>query len=356
MSLITDLTNIPQREKGGSTALDRLDFQTTFGLDELLRRHVAPGNYGIAFEFHDDIVVLDDVGNPGSITTYQLKTDKSKKWTIARLTSRKAEPGTNKKGPSIAAKMYDNRVKFGHRVQEVYFVSNQPCDFIDQDKYPCSFSNGSPDSVSEFEAAMKAEIPAFKDVDTKLFHYDQTSFGLNEYSNYILGRIVNFLADHCSVQECNHRAFYLGVYDQCRNKSKFLKDVVSYDQLIAAKFVARNDFDQWINDLKLSLKTRPKWSSVQASNSGYTFQELAPIRIQWRNYEAMQFSTDFINLALWKKEVRKRLDQPSVAYSSIKMMIDTESEALKDTAKLRFGHYDRTFVQAALLYEYLANE
>ena len=54
------LTHVPEREKGGQTALDRFDYQTAWGVSRLLDLHEKGENYAVAFEFHDDIVALDE--------------------------------------------------------------------------------------------------------------------------------------------------------------------------------------------------------------------------------------------------------------------------------------------------------
>lgn len=67
VDLLTALTAVPERELGGMTAIDRFDFQTCWGVAQLLKLHKTQANYGIAFEFHDDIVTIDDTHQPNSI-------------------------------------------------------------------------------------------------------------------------------------------------------------------------------------------------------------------------------------------------------------------------------------------------
>ena len=64
LSVKDSLLTVSQREEGGRTAYDRFDYQTAWGLSRLLDLHGTGKNYAVAFEFHDDIVSLDDADAP----------------------------------------------------------------------------------------------------------------------------------------------------------------------------------------------------------------------------------------------------------------------------------------------------
>lgn len=59
MSLAEKLISKPQREKGGETGFERYDYQALWGLALIFEQHGGGDDYAIAFEFHDDILVMD---------------------------------------------------------------------------------------------------------------------------------------------------------------------------------------------------------------------------------------------------------------------------------------------------------
>ena len=59
MSLAERLVEHPQREVGGSVAQERFDYQALWGLALIFSNHGKSEDYAIAFEFHDDVVLLD---------------------------------------------------------------------------------------------------------------------------------------------------------------------------------------------------------------------------------------------------------------------------------------------------------
>ena len=66
------LTGVP-REFSGSTTANRYDFQANFAILKLIELHESAGDYRIAFDYFDDVVVLDSATNPGKIYLYQVK-------------------------------------------------------------------------------------------------------------------------------------------------------------------------------------------------------------------------------------------------------------------------------------------
>lgn len=93
MTVKDALLSLPQREDGGRTAYDRLDYQTAWGLTRISDLHQQGKNYAVAFEFHDDIISLDNAENPASAIFYQVKTKSSGNWSFAQITARPTSKG-----------------------------------------------------------------------------------------------------------------------------------------------------------------------------------------------------------------------------------------------------------------------
>ena len=96
MSVRESLLTITQREEGGRTAYDRFDYQTAWGVSKLLDLQDSSKNYALAFEFHDDIISLDDADEPAKAVFYQVKTKKVGNWSFAQFASRISKNGSRK--------------------------------------------------------------------------------------------------------------------------------------------------------------------------------------------------------------------------------------------------------------------
>jgi rRNA maturation protein Rpf1 len=358
VDLIDALTSIPQREKGGSTAVERFDFQTCWGVSHLLKLHNSGEQYAVGFEFHDDIVVLDDKKKPSELRFYQLKTASSGSWTVTRLTRRKTNSETNKKEPSIAAKMFDNRLKFGKAATHLGFVSNKPCSFIDESKYPCSFSESEEAEYKKFVSALKTEISSFKDSDAKLYRYHIADFDLNDYEDTLVGRFVTFIEVNCNLEVYNPKVFYLFVMNECKNRSKHLKDVDNFNDLLAAKFVSREDMTTWLSKFEIRTKGRPQWSAVLHDLMYLSAGRRHVLKQHWDQYELQKSSETDLAIGKLRDRVRKAskaitLKMPD---ANMKELIEAILPKLRDIADGLGYPVSDDHLTAVFLFEFYAHE
>ena len=74
MGLVEALVRIPQSERGGEIAQRGFDYQTCWALSQMLEYELNGKNYVFIFEYHDDILILDDAISPEELTFAQVKT------------------------------------------------------------------------------------------------------------------------------------------------------------------------------------------------------------------------------------------------------------------------------------------
>ncbi|MBG0761826.1 hypothetical protein BOO22_20695 [Vibrio cidicii] len=92
MGLAEALVSIPQAERGGEIAQRGFDYQTCWALSQMLEYELDGKNYVFIFEYHDDILIIDDAVSPTDLTFAQVKT-REKHWTASLLSkSTKAKP------------------------------------------------------------------------------------------------------------------------------------------------------------------------------------------------------------------------------------------------------------------------
>ncbi|WP_368157654.1 dsDNA nuclease domain-containing protein [Aeromonas sp. R10-2] len=64
MGLAEALVDIPQSERGGEIAQRGFDYQACWALSEMLEYELNGKNYVFIFEYHDDVLILDDHSTP----------------------------------------------------------------------------------------------------------------------------------------------------------------------------------------------------------------------------------------------------------------------------------------------------
>lgn len=278
------LTHVPEREKGGQTALDRFDYQTAWGVSRLLDLHEKGENYAVAFEFHDDIVALDDADEPSSAIFYQVKTKESGNWSFAKITHRASSKGIKKN--SFAGKMFDNCVRFGATVERLVFVSNQPLPEVIVAHGEERFSSAEKDKLEKFVKNISEEVDGYDDsVHTVLFFFVFSDLNLTNYQNTVIGRIAEFLEAELGT-DIPPKTFALALNDFCRKRSKALADLENFEALKASKFVTRTNMIKWLTQARDHHSHRPDWRSA-ADDLTVPFKEKVGIQGAWREYETL---------------------------------------------------------------------
>ena len=342
------LLSVPQREEGGRTAYDRFDYQTAWGLSRLLDLHEEGKNYALAFEFHDDIVSLDDADMPTSAIFYQVKTKRSGSWSFAQITRRLTSEGDKKS--SFAGKMFDNFVRFGAIVEKLAFVSNQPFPDVIVVHGEESFSKAERKKLTKFVAELASESSDFKDPEhTCLFFFIFSDLNLTSYQDTVVGKIAAFLERELG-SHIPPKPFTLMLNDYCRRRSKSLADVTSFDQLKASKFVTRSDMIKWLSQAREQHEQRPEWSSVD-SQLNLPFPEKIKIGKAWRQYEINLLSRHNTATLAFTERVRGIISAALDNTINFETLIDAVIADVRPIViKWEIGADDQ-FVKAVILYE-----
>ena len=356
MDLIEKLVTTPQREKAGSLAQDRFDFQAHWGITHLLDLHEQGIDYNIAFEFHDDIFVIVYVSGAPKVRFFQVKTKNAGFWTIDELTRR--EKGKNGTKPSVIGKMLTNKIKFPDETDHLGFVSNVPAIFISK-PYPCKISETQASDYVMFVTALKNEFPRVAcDADGDLFHFHKTDFSLEKYETFLKGRVLEFVQNTCGMLASGHDGFRLALLDHCRDRSKNMDDITSFEQLLTAKFIRRSDMDGWIEGLKLANQRKPPWSDAQPLIMPFLSPaRLRIIRQQWEKYETDRLKVTDVGLHELRSTIRSALDsylETNQEASMEKIMTDVPN-IVHESVRRAVPHLSDSYIYAGVLYEFQAS-
>lgn len=342
------LLTVPTRESGGRTAYDRFDYQTAWGISRLLELHGHGQNYAVAFEFHDDIVSLDDADAPTKAVFYQVKTKQSGNWSFSQITQRKTEKGTTKN--SFAGKMFDNFVRFGASVERLSFVSNQPLPEVIVVHGEEAFSKAQKDKLAKFVAGLASEAGSFRhDEHTSLFFFVFSDLNLSGYEETVIGRIAMFLDQELG-SHIPPKPFALMLNDFCRRKSKSIGDVSSFEQLKATKFITRADMTKWLSQVREQHERRPEWSSV-ANDLSLPFGQKIKVERAWREYEVLLHSRPNAATIAFAAKVQAIVQRAIDTSASLMDLVDAVYPAVKPLVSCWHAGASEAFVKAVILYE-----
>lgn len=348
MGVRDTLLVVPQREEGGRTAYDRFDYQTAWGLSRLLDLHDEGKNYAVAFEFHDDIVSLDDADAPTRAVFYQVKTKASGSWSFAQITHRPTENGTTKS--SFAGKMFDNFVRFGAIVERLAFVSNQPMPDVIVVHGEEGFSKAEQRKLSKFIADLAKEANGFNDSEhISLFFFCFSPLNLTNYEDAVVGRIAEFLERELGPY-VPPRPFALALNDYCRRRSKNLADVGSFDQLKASKFVTRANMIRWLSQAREQHERRPEWAAV-SHDLNAPFAEKVKIERAWREYEVALRARPNAATLEFTERVRAVIDGALNEADDLATLLGAVFAQIKPIVMAWKAGATDPFVKAVILYE-----
>lgn len=303
----------------------------------------------MAFEFHDDVLVVNHSTNPTECRFYQVKTKSKGGWTLKALAKR--EEGASGLKPSILGKMHDHISKFGKNVREVVFVSNQDLSFIKSENSKCCFIEAPSEKFDEFVEKLTDECEQDSREDAHLYHFEKAPLPISAFDTFLKGRLAEFVEKHCGELNYNITAFYRVVTDSCRTRSIREKGDLSQDELVGAKFVTRNDVTNWLANLRKTSETKPDWREVSADLSNIDFMHKLEIRNQWKLYEAKNFERTHAHITL-KSLVRAAISNyQSETQTQLDETLNSILSELQPRAKEIDPSVSPEFLKAAILYE-----
>ncbi|MXN44144.1 DUF4297 domain-containing protein [Shinella kummerowiae] len=351
MRLVDDLMTVEEREDGGRTAIERFDFQTAWGISKVLKLHTADLNYAVAFEFHDDVVSLDDADAPTKAVFYQIKTQQAGNWSIASVVYRPMGTGKQPKPKaSIAGKMFGNLKRFGDGAEKLVLVSNQPMTETGTKNGEVSFAAATPENIAKFVTALKLEIKSFKDEHVSFFNFDYCELNLASFESAVIGQVSVFLRDH-STAESASVPFTAHLVNEGKRRSKRLANLKSFGELKASKFMTRADMDKWLGALDNVYLYRPNWETTSRQLALPHSQD-ARLEREWNNYMAerkRRWSAGTLEFATKIKEnVTPIIDTSPTLAEGLEACVPS----VRDQVRAWKPGATDDYVKAAILYEY----
>lgn len=245
MNLIELIETIPVRENSGAVSSNRFDFQKNWAICKLLELYKKEDDFVLAFEFHDDILILNSSENPTKASFYQIKTS-SKNWTLNDLL--KTEQNSN----SILGKLLLNKFKFNEFVDVLYFVSNNGYNIDKQNKNFKGIDNIQLKKLSnkvltDIKTSIKKEfkqetLPNFENYTylniAELPVKQQIEITQNILSDFIESSFPNLYI--------KPKEIYDFIFGEIKRKNNYENKVQTFKEVIEKKSISKNDFDKMI--------------------------------------------------------------------------------------------------------------
>lgn len=271
MDIRQTLLKEPQREQGGKLAVERFEYQAAWGLSRILQLYKSGADFGIAFEFHDDLLELDSMSSPTKVTFFQVKTQKTGTWTLSSISASSGTKGNktavklgdppSEKKLSFAAKMYDNYKRFPDRTDRLVFVTNQMCSDLAASHDETKFDAAAAAKIESFRKRLKEQDPDFQDEHSKLFHFCCSTMNLASFSDTIMGAVQKFVIEQTGMTETSTYAFALMLLEECRQRERMDVDFSSFATM-SESFVTRKLIDDRLEDFKRKRTEAVEWSEI----------------------------------------------------------------------------------------------
>lgn len=181
------------RDKGGSIASNRLDYQKDWSLCKLLEVHESGRAYVFIFEHDDDLMIAEDSDEPQLIDFFQVKTKDSGNWKLAELLRR--HKSKTRASASYLGRLYANKIKYSTASKSLNFVSNAKFDLKKTSKggglkqIEICLSDCQANDKDAINSALKIEHNLASDADVGDIYLHVASLSLHDSQSHALGGV-----------------------------------------------------------------------------------------------------------------------------------------------------------------------
>lgn len=355
-SIQSDLITVAQTETSGSRSPARFAYQRNWALAELIEYHLKGKDYVFAFEFHDDILILDSEKSPSNLQFVQVKTETTgKKWTINSLTKSEKGKSGNPDKLSIIGKLYENKKNFKGHDSQLRFVTNAYFSFIEPAPVTTADKLEKKDQ-DKITAAVKAQL-GVSAVDLSSLQLEQSSLSVADYEKHIRGILHDFFDElFGSDHNIPVSPWYKSISDQIKVKNNYPpENVKSFDDLIRNKCITKSEIEDFLQRVRSSHNNRNNWDIIkpQLQSEGVNLKELVKLHRSWQKYTTDRL--DYDNNALKSLESDIANAVKTIAFSGdpplkdiISSVRDNISKQLKKVESIFDGHY----IDSIILWKY----
>ena len=351
----------PTRERSGSIASNRFDYQKDWSLCKLLEIHESGKNYVLIFEHDEDLIILDSENNPKKIDFFQIKTKDSGEGKVSDLIR------SDKKTTSLSflGKLYSNKIKYNSQVGSLNFVSNA--------KFNIELKKGgnalkhvevcivdcSDKEIKKISAKLKKEYSLKKDPECKLIFLKVTDLSLHDSGTHTTGKISKFLSKLNPEKKYQPELAYRMIFDEIKRKSNYEYECKTIDKLKQNKSIGKKEFTGMLDIIGGVDKDRnfeENWNITQQrlNQEKEDLRMINKIKSAWIRYETKVFDHSdgpHKELCLCIKTIVSNFNKK---VESLRDFLENSLEQYKAT-EFNKNHqkvYDDEYIKAVILAQY----
>jgi len=269
MDLREAIANSTPRERSGSTAADRFEYQRDWALCKLLVLHQSKNDYLLAFDAFDDVILMNGENEPDRIAFFQIKTRKTRSMTLRAML--KQEIGETGPLPSMIGKLYYNKILFPENTEALTLVSNAPFSItlINSDVASTGFKTlRCVELDQQTRNSIRDQLKKEHGLATEPEFVDITSFEVAElplegHATFALGRLAEFLETLNPEGSFKPRLIYRTIADEIKRKNNYDGRWSSFDEFLREKGLGRKGFDQVLKTVGAHRDFDWIWSRIE---------------------------------------------------------------------------------------------
>ena len=293
LPLLDRIAATPRREKGGSIAANRTDYQQSWAFCLLLTLHENRNDYAVLLDFHDDVVVLDSATDAQEMDFYQVKSQETGNWTITQLL-RCPKKKSGDLGLSICGKMYANKIKFPSVTKSVNFVTNAPFsvrlngDAHEREVDAFEVKELAKEIGEKIAEAVRKEhrLAALEDVP---MHFRNEPLPHRGHQEQAQGRFVTFLEKQKPEGKFMAGIAFRAIASTIARKTGDERTPTNRADLLLLKAITRAEFADMLTTILKSAEPE-RWTEINNAllAEGYPYGTVKLWHGSWIKYEAQQ--------------------------------------------------------------------
>lgn len=290
-SALKDILLANPREKSGTLASNRFDYQRDWTICKILELHQLRPDYLVLCDYHEDVVVLDSEENPSLASFIQIKTKKTANWTINRLIDqKKSEKGILLN--SIMGKLYSCYLRAKAFTEELRFVSNAFFDFRLQNgetglsRTEINCAELALREIDRMNTKLSLEHDAACSLPEKpMLYFEVSSLSLLDHSGHAKGKVAEFL-DHVDIRSPS-TAMYRILFDEIKRSSSYEGDIKDFGELAKRRGIGKSKIQRMIQDMQATPNPDEIWNEIreQLQHEGFPALKVRRLRRIWSTCE-----------------------------------------------------------------------
>src|ERR1700682_3479674 len=245
--------------------------------------------------------------------------------------------------------MHLNYEAFPAETEQMNFVSNVPCAFLDASLSSCQFDACDPPVFKSLLSKLQSEYASASAATTKLMHYVRADLSLHDSSAHIKGKLHDFVTSQVGSIDYNPDTLYKTIVEECRTRSKYTGGVTDFPGLIKFKSITRNQVTGWLDQVKSKLAV-PEWSAV--SNSlNVSGIELGELSREWSRYRAVALDAGDASINKVRDRIREELKIAAGSSLGMDELVDHVLANVHQFARSNMPLFRPARLKVMILYE-----